>query len=82
MALQVKRIATEELREGDKITVAVTHEVKINRDSAWIRYEATSSVSPDEDTAEARSRVINHVTHSVISAVQETADAVMTRNAN
>lgn len=76
MALEVRRVVTEELREGDKITVAVTHEVKINRDSAWIRYEATSSVA-GETTDEARARVIRHVSTSVINAVQEAADAVM-----
>lgn len=77
MGVEIKRKHVEELYVGDKITCAVTHEIKINRDSAWVRYEVTSTVLDDEGTTEAKRRVINHVASSVIEAVNATAEAVL-----
>ncbi len=77
METKVKKRSAEYLRTGDKITVAVTHEVKINRESAWIRYEATSTVDETEGTEEAKQRVIDHVTKAVLDATLKTADTIM-----
>ncbi len=77
MGVTVKKRSAELLREGDKITVAITHEVKINRDNAWIRYEATSSVGEDEGTDEAKLRIIDHVSNAVIDATYKAAEKAM-----
>jgi len=77
MGTQLRRVAEEYLQDGDKITVAVTHEVAINRDKAWIRYEVTSVVLPDEGTEAAKYRVIQHVANGVIEAVEAAAEAVL-----
>ena len=63
------------LRTGDKVTVSVTHEIKIQGDSSWVKYEATSLVQ-DETTEQAASRVINHVNDAAMSAVRETVNRV------
>ena len=68
--------AHAELFEGDTILVSITHEVKIGRESSWVKYEANSKVRPDEAAQDARTRVINHVNQSVMVAVEEAVNTV------
>jgi len=79
MAIKVIKVTQEQLREGDKITMAVTHEVKVDRESMWVRYEATTSVLGEEGTAGAKARVIEHVTQSAVDATLAAANAVLDR---
>ena len=55
--------------------MAVTHEIKIDRESSWIRYEATSAIQ-GETSEEASARVINHVAENVMEAVLGTVEKV------
>ena len=75
MKIEPKSSATSFLREGDQITVAVTHEVKIGGESSWIRYEGSSKIQ-GETSEEASERVISHVTESVMGAVYKTVERV------
>ena len=75
----VKR-APEVLFEGDKITVAVTHQAVINGDDTWVRYEAQSSVQPGESAVEAEQRMVTHVAEASIRATVEAAKAVQQLN--
>lgn len=65
-----------ELYNGDQITVGVTHEISINRDRSWVRYEAVTKIRPGEDAEHARTRAIGHVNVSVMEAVRETVETV------
>lgn len=71
----VKR-APEVLFEGDKITVAVTHQANINGEDSWVRYEAQSSVQPGETATEAERRMVTHVTQASVRATVEAAKVV------
>ena len=79
MAVTINKRSSEMLRSGDKITVAITHEISINRDKAWVRYEATSTVDEDEHAEDAKQRVIEHCTGSVVDAAQAAAQKVLDR---
>ena len=75
MKIEKKSTATSFLREGDQITVAVTHEIKIGGESSWVRYEGSSKIQ-GETSEEASQRVINHVSQEVMKAVYETVEKV------
>jgi len=73
--VKIAKTETAFIRDGDSITVAVTHEVKIGGESSWIRYEATSKVN-QETSEDASDRVINFVNVGVMDAVQKTVESV------
>jgi hypothetical protein len=70
----------EVLHVGDKLTVAITHEVKINSDNAWIRYEATTTIEDGETVEQAKQRIGGHVTQAVIDVAEQAAAKVMERS--
>lgn len=63
------------VRDGDTITVAVTHEIKIGGESSWVRYETTTKVN-QETSEEASERAIGFVNQGAIKAVHDTVEAV------
>lgn len=63
------------IREGDTITVAVTHEIKIGGESSWVRYETTTKVN-QETSEEASARAIGFVNQGAITAVHDTVAVV------
>lgn len=73
--MKIARTGTSFLRDGDSITVAVTHEIKIGGESSWVRYEATSKVN-QETSEDASRRVIGLVNEGVMDAVQQTVEKV------
>jgi hypothetical protein len=76
LKIEKKSSAIDFLREGDKITVAITHEIKIGHESSWVRYEAASAIADGETSETASERVINHVSKNVMNAVSETVEKV------
>lgn len=80
MTFKIERrgMSNFELVEGDSVTAGMTHEISVNRDKSWIKYEVTSKVRPGESTDDARTRVIDHVSESVMQAV-DTAIAAIRR---
>jgi hypothetical protein len=73
--LKIARTETGFIRDGDEITVAVTHEVKIGGESSWIRYEAKTKVN-QETCEDASERVIRFVNAGVMNAVHKTVEEV------
>lgn len=73
--MEIAKTDTAFLRDGDSITVAVTHEIKIGGDSSWVRYEASSKIN-QETSEEASERVIKHVKKAVMDAVFQTVEVV------
>ena len=71
-----KGLGVYELFEGDQITVGVTHEIKVGRDTSWIKYEAVTKIRPSETARDARTRAIGHVNESVMAAVEQTVETV------
>jgi len=73
--VKIEKTGTSFLREGDTITVAISHEIKINGDASWVRYEATSKIN--QETSEvAGHRIIGHVNEYVMKAVEATVNHV------
>lgn len=64
-----------ELFEGDSITVGITAEIKVGRDTSWCKYEATTRLRQGEAAEDARTRAIGHVNESVMEVVAQTVDS-------
>ena len=69
-----------ELHQGDLITVGMTHEIKVGRDTSWIRYEVSTRVRPEETVEDARTRAVGHVNESVMFAVEAAVEAVRSKS--
>lgn len=78
MKLQkVNQVAPELFREGDKVTATVTHNIKINGDDSWVKYEITSTQGPEETIEDVDNRVIQHATRTVVSLAYQAAQKVL-----
>ena len=69
-----------ELAEGDRVDVSVTHEVKIGKETSWIKYGVNTSVASGETEEQARSRATSLVSAGVLKVVEETVQSVQTYN--
>lgn len=67
---------TEDLDVGDRITISVTHHIRINQDESWVRYEASTTRRESETTTQADARLLHHVDAFVIQACQQVAATV------
>ena len=73
--MKIEKTGTSFVREGDTITVAVTHEVKIGGESSWIRFETSTKVA-GETSENASRRAIGFVNQGVMEAVESTVESV------
>jgi len=73
--VKIQKTGASFIRDGDTITVAVTHEIKIGGESSWVRYEANSRVN-QETSEEASERTIRFVNEGVMDAVMKTVETV------
>ena len=73
--MKIARTETGFIREGDKITVAVTHEIRIGGESSWVRFEAQTMVN-QETCEDASDRAIRFVNAGVMDAVHKTVEQV------
>ena len=73
--MKIQKTGASFIRDGDTITVAVTHEIKIGGESSWVRYEANSRVN-QETSEEASERTIRFVNEGVMDAVMKTVETV------
>jgi hypothetical protein len=78
MKLQrVNQVEPELFREGDKVTATVTHNIKINGDDSWVKYEITSTQGPEETIDDVDTRVIQHATRTVVNLAYSAAQRVL-----
>jgi hypothetical protein len=68
------------LETGDRVTVSVSHQIKIGREESWIRYEASTNVKSDEHSEDAKTRVIDHVDQGVMDAIDRVVQTVQNRS--
>jgi hypothetical protein len=69
--------ADEELiYPGDTVEIGVTHEIKIGRESAWIKAGVSTKVRPGESPDEAGERAIRYVNTQVINSIVKAVDTV------
>lgn len=74
--MRVVKKSADVLREGDRITVSVTHQIRIGGEDSWVKYEASSKLWQSEDAEDAAQRVIAHVNQGVMEAVVKTVKTV------
>ena len=78
MKLQrVHQVEPELFRQGDKVTATVTHNIKINGDDSWVKYEITSTQGPEETIDDVDARVIEHATSTVVRLAYSAAQKVL-----
>jgi hypothetical protein len=63
--------------EGDRVAVTITHNIKINGDDSWVKYELETKVHPGEDLAEVDNRVIEHAAKTVVRLAERAATEVV-----
>lgn len=68
--------ASEPLDVGDRISISVTHQIRINGDDSWVKYEASTRRRESESTEEADKRLLDHVDAFVIRACEQVAQTV------
>lgn len=76
MKLVNKHEQRELLDSGDRISVSVTHQIRINGDDSWVKAEASSSVRESESPDHAGDRVLQYVDAFVIKACEQVATTV------
>lgn len=70
------QITPKALYPGDTIEVGVTHEIKIDGETSWIKYGVHSKVQEGETAEAARLRCSEHVNDGVLRVVHETVEKV------
>lgn len=68
------------LSEGDRITISISHELQIDREHTWVKYEANSAMRPEETALEAAQRIRDHVDREVMKTVHQTVATVTGAN--
>ena len=61
---------------GDRITVGVTHEVLIDGERSWIKYEIHTDVNEYEQLEDARARASRQLNDGVMRQIAETVETV------
>ena len=70
------KIVQDWLNEGDYVEASITHEIKIDGESSWIKLGVSSRVQPGETAEKARKRVSDGVNDGVLATVRETVETV------
>lgn len=63
--------------EGDRVAVTVTHNIKINGDDSWVKYEYESRVHAGEELEDVDNRLIEHATGTVVRLAYSAAQKVL-----
>ncbi len=83
--MKIRKVVEYQVTTGDTITVGVTHEIKVGRESSWVKYELTHSITEeDNELAESGTdieRVItDHVNSKVMGAVEVAVNEIRARS--
>lgn len=74
---KVSQVAPEVSHEGDRVTATITHNIKINGDDAWVKYELSTTVHEGETLDEVDTRVIEHTSRTVVKLAEQAATKVI-----
>ena len=73
----VAKPSVDVLHAGDDVRVTVTHQIVINGDNSWVKYEAGHTLRDGETTAEVDARLIEHASTTVVQLAAVAAGKVM-----
>lgn len=76
MKLVNRHEETHLLDQGDRVSISVTHQIRINGDDSWVKAEASTSVRESESSDQAGDRVLTFVDGFVIKACERVAKTV------
>lgn len=83
MKLQrVHQEAPEIFHEGDSVRVSVTHNIKINGDDSWVKYEYGTKIQEGEHVDDVDARLIEHATGTVVRLAYSAAQKVLEAGSN
>lgn len=81
MTTDVVKAIVSALSEGDRVTVAVTHQVQIDGNSSWIKIEVNSAVRHDEEEQDTFDRVGGVIADRVVAEIERQAAVILAANA-
>ena len=64
------------LVECDRVVCSISHQLRIDGEDTWVKYEVNSAVQQAESAEQAATRVITHTNDSVMQAVQVAVETV------
>jgi hypothetical protein len=76
----VKVAKAPALYEGDSVEVSVTHEVKIGKETSWIKYGVHTKVQSGETEEAARNRAAELTASGALKVVEKTVKSVQSYN--
>lgn len=81
MTIKIQKKAEEvpRLYPGDRIEYSLTHELKINGDSSWVKWGASTSVQDGESATQAKARLQQDVETEMDKLITKTVDYVMSK---
>jgi len=65
------------LDPGDRVTVSITHQLRINGDDSWVKLEHSSRVREGETAEQADARVFGYVNTTIVDMCEQTAATVI-----
>jgi len=60
----------------DRVSVGVTHQVRIGREDAWIKLQVDTDVNINEDTEDAVDRANQVIQRKIFEVITSTVEAV------
>lgn len=76
--MKLAKTAPVVLHTGDRAAVTVTHNIKINGEDSWVKYELESTLQEGELIEEMDKRLITHAVKTVVNVAEQAALEVMT----
>lgn len=76
----VEGLTLSSLAAGDQITIAATHQVRIDGLDAWIKIEVTSKVQDTETSDQAFDRVGGSIRTRIVREIEQQAGVIVEAN--
>lgn len=74
--MELRGEASKVLSEGDRITASISHQIRVDGDESWVKYEVNAAVMQGETSDQAKTRVKDHVNATAMEFVHEVVDKI------
>lgn len=79
MHIKPRAVSETTMVEGDRVTCSISHQIRIDGEQSWVKFEANLGVLPDEPDNQAIERVVGLTNKAVMSAINTTVETVKER---
>lgn len=76
MKIEKRGTSHATLVAGDRVTCSISHELKINGEASWVKFETNTQVQENETANDAVQRVITLTDNAVMSAAHTVVTTV------